>query len=621
MVDIVNHLAYGFDRVEDPAERLRFAELALLAGQTAYASLAFDAADRYLRAALSLLPGEAHRGHYDLWLGVHSALAETAMARFAMEEMDAWAEIILEHARDVLDKTSVYMLKLRADVIRTRYDGAVDLAVDLARQLGVRLPRKPTQAHLLWNVARTVAAVRADPLTYADLPETDEINPRAAIGILSSSAPAAYFAEPDLLPMIGMWCTRLSLRHGLTPQSPYGIAVWGLVLCGALGWIEKGYRFGQLALEIGKRYPGVEAGRAQFVFDVFIAHWKEPLREVTPRLHRDWGFSLENGDEETATYCAGVGLETAFFSGEPLDMIRERAEEPIRQVAECAQEHVKYSFLAWATLYENLVADELPGRLGGPLFDLDEKLPEFIETRNGVQIAISSIPAGILEYIAGGYAGALEHFERANEHADSIVRPGHHPRPRVLPGPGRRRGRPRRDGKPSASADPDRPPRASTTREVGRARPVQPGAPGPRPRGGPGLARGAGRGGPPRLPTSHRPGGGARDGDRRGDRVRAPLGALRGARPARPRTLLPGPGPGALRSMGSPGQGRGPGQRSPDRPGGPGAKPGSSGLGTRGTRDTRGRDPGHPTQPRERDRGRPGPRPAQPPQGGAGDLR
>ena len=260
-----------------------------------------------------------------------------------------------------------------------------------------------------------------DPLRYADLPEATEVDVRSAIGILSSSAPAAYFAEPNLLPLIGMWCTRLSTRHGMAPQSPYGIAVWALVLCGALGRIELGYRFGQLALEVGRRFPGLEQGRGQFVFDVFVAHWKEPLREVTPRLLRDWGFSLENGDEETATYCAGVGLYNAFLSGESLDTARERAAEPIRQVAACAQEHSKYGFLAWATLYDVLRGEELPDRLRGPLFDIDDRLPWFIETRNGVQIALSSIAAGIFQYLAGRHERAHQHLERANDHVESVI--------------------------------------------------------------------------------------------------------------------------------------------------------------------------------------------------------
>ena len=137
--------------------------------------------------------------------------------------------------------------------------------------------------------------------------------------LLSNVAPG-LLRRTQLLPLIGMTGSRLSLRHGITSQWPYSFAVWALVLCGALGRIENGYRFGTLALAVGRRYGGVEEARARFVVDAFVRHWKEPLPEVAALLHADWSHNRDSGDGENASYCAGVLNYTHFLAGGSLDL-------------------------------------------------------------------------------------------------------------------------------------------------------------------------------------------------------------------------------------------------------------------------------------------------------------
>lgn len=423
IIDIVNHLDLGLTRLETDAERTELASLNLEAARTANASLAFDAARHYLDVGRSLLPENPWgAATIDLALGLYEHSADNAMARGDMASLDAFGALVIEHARTPLERLPIYRHKLRADVIRTRYAEAVDLALDILKGAGVVLPRKPHTGHVLAEIAKTWIAMRGRrPLELASLPDMERAEDRALIAVLTSAAPAAYFAEPNLLPIIGTTSARLSMRLGNAGPSAYGYAVCGLILCGVLGDIDRGYEFGQLAERLGERYGGADQGRAEFVVVVFIRHWKEPLKAVAKRLHDVWRRALLNGDEESATYCAGVSHYNGFFSGESLDVLVPRLADPVEQMASSGQEHSKYGFLSWAQLFALFRSASVPTALSGAIFDMKKRLPQFEATKNGVQIALSSLASGILHLTFGRHREAWIDLERAHEHRESIV--------------------------------------------------------------------------------------------------------------------------------------------------------------------------------------------------------
>ena len=421
VVDVFTHVVYGLNRLQARDERDRLARLGLAAGVRAQRGLAFDSARNLLQAAASLLSPDAWSEDYDTAMGIHLGLAQCTHALMLGAEFEAASAIVIKRARTAVHASEGHGLRIRVRHTQSRYAEAVDIGIGVAASLGVALPRRPKLPHVLWGVVRALQAQgRRDPRTFAELDEARDPEMRAAVSLLCSSAGAAYFAEPNLLPLIGMTCTRLAIRHGLTPQSPYGFAVWALVLCGVLGRIENGYGYGALALTVGRRYGGVDEARARFVVDCFIKHWKEPLPEVAALLHTDWARNRDSGDGENATYSAGVLLYTHFLAGGSLDA-GERYAEPIQYLGSCEQIHVKDCFLAWVELFEALGQRELPGELEGSWFDHARLLPEFERTNNAVQIAISSMAAGILDHFAGRFDRAEQRFATAARWEENIV--------------------------------------------------------------------------------------------------------------------------------------------------------------------------------------------------------
>ncbi len=420
-VDVFAHVVFALDMVQDPDERKRLSHLGLAAGLRAQRAMAFTTARTLLRAAAQLLSPTAWDEDYDTALGIHLALAECAYALTLSDEFESSSQLVIQHARTSAQRSLAYGLKIRANSGRNQYAEAVDVGVEVAASLGVKLPRKPHIGHILWAAVRVLVTQRGrDPRVFDELPVATDPEIQIAISLLGSAAGAAYFAEPNLLPLIGITCTRLSIKHGITPQSSYGFAVWALVLCGALGRIENGYRFGDLAMSIGRRYGGADESRANFVVHAFVKHWKEPYPEVVRLLHADWAYNRDSGDEENATYSAGAMVYTHFLAGGSLDA-RERFEEVLLYLRNSEQHHTKHAFLAWTQLIAAMREKQVPDDLEGEWFRYTDRIPEFERTNNVVQMGMGVLAAAVLDFLAGRLDRAEERFALVSRQKDALL--------------------------------------------------------------------------------------------------------------------------------------------------------------------------------------------------------
>ncbi|MEG5062007.1 hypothetical protein QUB60_29960 [Microcoleus sp. A2-C5] len=96
------------------------------------------------------------------------------------------------------------------------------------------------------------------------------------MSILSRVASSAYLAAPELLGLIVLKQVNLSIKYGNTSVSSYAYAAYGLILSGeAVGDIEAGYQFGQLALKLVDKFNDKKfQARIIFMVNYFIKHWK-----------------------------------------------------------------------------------------------------------------------------------------------------------------------------------------------------------------------------------------------------------------------------------------------------------------------------------------------------------
>jgi predicted ATPase/signal transduction histidine kinase/DNA-binding NarL/FixJ family response regulator len=300
---IVNHLNIGKDLIPDQSEKNRLAELNLTAGKKAKASAAYRAASAYLQGGIGLLGAESWQQQYDLTLTLHVEAAEGAYLSGDFEQMEQLAQVVLQHARTLLDKVKVYEIKIRAYITQNKLLEAIKIARYILKILGVKLPAKPTKLHILFALITTKFALAGRRIEdLVNLPEMTNPYKLAIAHIMSSVASAAYFAVPDLLPLLVFKMITLSIKNGNTSESAFAYAAYGHILCGIMGNIDAGYQFGKLALHLLERFnTGGFKAKIITVVNTLIRHWKDHARETLQPLLEAYKIGLETGDLEYAT--------------------------------------------------------------------------------------------------------------------------------------------------------------------------------------------------------------------------------------------------------------------------------------------------------------------------------
>ena len=145
---------------------------------------------------------------------------------------------------------------------------------------------------------------------------------RLSLTILSTllrSFVLPVMASKRLLPLIAFRIVRLSLTYGVCKESPFGIAVYSLILAGFLGDAPGASRFGKLALKLADKFQARDQlARISFVLYGFVFIWTEPIQACISKNFDAIEIGLKAGDSEYAMKCAVQALKNSTQTGEKL---------------------------------------------------------------------------------------------------------------------------------------------------------------------------------------------------------------------------------------------------------------------------------------------------------------
>lgn len=350
--DIVNQLNLGSHLLDNQLQRDEVAKLNLIAGKKAKASAGYQPAFIYLMHGLELLAADTWQKQYEPTLALYVEAAEAAYLCCNFDEMERLASIVLQHALVLLDKVKVYELKIQAAIAQHKSSEGVKTALQVLKLLGVCFPKAPGKLNILLTLVETKLALTGKRIEdLINLPQrTDPL--KLAVGRIMVTGPAAYQVVPEFVLLFASKGIKLSLKHGNTSLSAYGYASYGVILCGVLEDINAGYQFGQLALSVLLRFNAKELKAKVFlVFNSFIRHWKEHLRETLKPLQEGYKSGLETGDLEYAAYCVYVYCYHSYFVGKELAELEQEMLNYGAAIAQLKQE----TALNYHKLYHQVV--------------------------------------------------------------------------------------------------------------------------------------------------------------------------------------------------------------------------------------------------------------------------
>ncbi|MGD1902639.1 MAG: AAA family ATPase [Geitlerinemataceae cyanobacterium] len=422
--EIVNQLNKGCELLTDSGQQQDLAQLNLQAAQQAQAAIAYAAALDYSHQGIALLDRDCWHRQYDLALALYNCAANNAYLSGDFAVMEQRLAVVLREARSRLDRIAAYETKIEAAKAQDQRYKAVQIGLEILTQLGIRFPASPNPLHLGWALGKSQLLRRGRPIAeLTQLPLMTQSQALAAMRILAKLNPAAYFATPDLFPLLMFKQLALSLRRGNAPESVFAYATYGISLCGILDNIESGYAFGRLALDLLDEL-NVEQYRANilFVFNFLIRHWKEPLRNSLSPLMKAYQVGLDVGDLEMAAFALQCHHFCSYCTGKELSELQIGLIDAQAPIAKLNQTNALLQHNLCLQIVSILVEeDEDPRNLTE---DLEEALQEIAFNRD-IQdpstICFLHIQQMILAYLFGNSSLAQSYAQKAIENIEAIA--------------------------------------------------------------------------------------------------------------------------------------------------------------------------------------------------------
>lgn len=374
-----DQLNRGCAFITDEKQRLELVSLNLEAGELAMSASAFAPAAEFFDKGIVLL--RVYKDHwtqnYDISLKLYSFAAEAAYCTGDFDLQARLVDEVLANGKYLRDKLPVYCSFVESLTAQQKLDDAMNTGFYVLTELGERFPKRLLLLHVLADFQKTKKMLRK----YSDeqllsLPPLENEDMIVAVRLMIYLFRCAYFMQRlETMVLLLLRQLQLMLRFGLSGDSPYVFACYGMLLCGGLGDIKEGCRFGKLALKLLERY-NEQKTQVLLLAHSFVVHWQSPVQDQIDPLLRAHKLGMVSGDVVNAFLCS-VGYSYFFYhAGLPLRTL----EKDIRAHSQLMDEYrQELAYMEVIPLFQGIL--NLMGRSDDPLILSGEAMvqDEFLE--------------------------------------------------------------------------------------------------------------------------------------------------------------------------------------------------------------------------------------------------
>lgn len=423
LFDIVGHLNVARSLITQPKDRSALARLNLSAGKKAKAATAYAAASTYLQSGIELLSNNSWETDYQLTLDLHVSAAGSAYLEGNLVQMEEIACTVLRSARTILDKVEIYRIQIAALTVKSKMLEAIIIGKNALSQLGIELPSTSIEIEndgALLNLANQMEGKQIEDLL--DLPLMSNLSTELTMKLLTDLCAPIFIAMPTLYPILSATMISLSLRHGNTSASTLGYINYGLVLSSFFGDIEKGYRFGILALDLTDSLNSSEfRSRNLFLFANWIQHRREHLRKIIPALKNSYIACLETGDFLNIGYSISCYFDTSLLCGIELNTWESEISLYNKDLERINQHSAQVYLAMKQQVAKNLiVTGNHPSYLIGNVYNERVMIPKHLEDGDLTALAYVYIYKLMLAYLFGDYLDASDNIRQGEKYLMAV---------------------------------------------------------------------------------------------------------------------------------------------------------------------------------------------------------
>ncbi|MGY4331836.1 putative ATPase [Bradyrhizobium sp. LB7.2] len=328
---VANQLNRGVAALKNSDEREKIIDVNLAAGQRARNAAAYHSAVTYLETARRLHEEQRppRNGQDAFAIGLLYAECKFLLGDLTTAE----AELIgLSRSRsDVQASAEVARLRAQLYTAAGQLEPAVDVCLTFLRKTAIDWRPHPGRSEVdeARDRLRRVAAKLSDEQLRALPPMTDPDH-RATMRVLADLVTPAFLTDRNLSDIMLMEATRLTLEHGISPESCYPLtAIFGALASNSTD-TELALRLSQFGAALADMQPQTGlSGRALLVFGLHVTPWIRPIRSGRSFIQRALELCLTTGDLAFAAYSHRGLLAMDLFSGEPLPSVLLHVEQAL----------------------------------------------------------------------------------------------------------------------------------------------------------------------------------------------------------------------------------------------------------------------------------------------------
>ncbi len=370
---IINQVNAGLAKMVSSGDAHRVIELEIMAAAKAKASSAYRSALNYLQTGISLLEDTAWKTRYELALRLYTEAADAAHLAAQFDDMNRYHELVVKNARSQYDTLKVYDIRINYLLGQGKARDAVAVGSAVLASFGMRIPVKPGNGFIAWNYLMTRMKMIGTHAAEIDT-RPSATNPRAIaiMRIINSLAAASYIGSIGFFLSAIFKTNQLMARYGNTDTSPLYYLGYAIVLA-TTGKITEGYALGESGCALANAMgDAVQMFRTAFQMNVWIRHWKEPLRDSVDPLMDLYRRGVELGNFEYASYALCVRGYHLFHAGRNLTTISADVAKSIAGISKLNHEAILNLTRSGRQIVLNFMGEcEDPCRLKGDSYDED----------------------------------------------------------------------------------------------------------------------------------------------------------------------------------------------------------------------------------------------------------
>ncbi|MCT9070248.1 trifunctional serine/threonine-protein kinase/ATP-binding protein/sensor histidine kinase [Cupriavidus gilardii] len=436
--EICNQIERAGDHPLTGQQRAAFVHVAIVAGRRAKRAAAIEQAARYTDAAFRLMPaswrspqdGPPEGPHdapharpddgspYALAYAASVLRCECLLAQADLDGARREIDALLMRELRPIDRAAVHRLEAILLTVRCDYEGAINAALSGLALLDVRLQRDPARIHHRAAYEAVTAALGDRAIAdLGALPATGDPRIRTAMGLLSTLISSLFVSDGiSFLHVAKM--VELTLEHGATPESAYGLSWFGVFVASLYDEYDDGLAYGLAALALIDRH-GYEAERiATLVALDQVSAWTRPLPYALEHAQRAVALGRASGDIGMACYACNHIASDLLAMGEHLRLVKEEIERGLELTRLVQYRDIELILHAQSHFAQRLCAGDDAMAQDGPMPAAQTSVKERLRLSN-------SLPTRFWIWLYDGMAAAYlhdwEHASRSLAQAETLI--------------------------------------------------------------------------------------------------------------------------------------------------------------------------------------------------------